>query len=524
TNSGYIWFRNNVKLNNDTLVSLKIKLNGTYGLKVKNQEGCQSIQTEKTVSYLPLPAISTTTTTMTICSGDSARLFATSDSTTGRTYTWYRNNIIENNWDTIGSCWIKNAGFYKVTVTNLAGCKRSKDIGTLTVNSRPNVIFNAIPSNSFCSNDSIRLNLYYTQGNSHVWYRNNQFFNGSSTLITVKDSASYYVVVTGNANCRTTTNVITTNKIPLPNTTFTITPNDSFCSGDSTKLSAFDQPNNQYKWYRNNMELTGQTAGELWTKQPGLYKLYVRNGSCNATSTPLTISMFNKPNTPIINVQPNNFFCVGDSTLLSTNIQTGFQYKWYLNDVELAEKISNDMWATSGGNYQVKVSNVFCSSTSQTANITEAPLPEKPTITRISDTLYSSYTQNNNWYFNGILVASNQNYFKPTQNGIYTIEAVTNEGCKSDTANFNWTSTGLNTYSTLNRVTIYPNPSKGKVYIETAEEYRVSIFNQLGQLVYNGVLLPDITIKINLNQSAGVYIINLSSQKSTYTTKLVITD
>lgn len=522
--SGYVWYRNNVKLNNDTLVSLKIKLNGTYGLTVKNQEGCQSSQTVKTVSYLPLPAISTTTTTMTICSGDSARLFATSDSTTGRTYTWYRNNIIENNWDTIGSCWIKNAGFYKVTVTNLAGCKRSKDIGTLTVNTRPNVIFNAIPSNSFCSNDSIRLNLYYTQGNSHVWYRNNQFFNGSSTLITVKDSASYYVVVTGNANCRTTTNVITTNKIPLPNTTFTITPNDSFCSGDSTKLSAFDQPNNQYKWYRNNMELMGQTAGELWTKQPGLYKLYVRNGSCNATSTPLTISMFNKPNTPVINVQPNIFFCVGDSTLLSTNIQTGFQYKWYLNDIELTEKVSNDMWATSGGNYQVKVSNVFCSSTSQTANITEAPLPEKPTITRISDTLYSSYTQNNNWYFNGILVASNQNYFKPTQNGIYTIEAVTNEGCKSDTANFNWTSTGLNTYSTLNHVTIYPNPSKGKVYIETAEEYRVSIFNQLGQLVYDGMLLPDITNTISLNLEAGVYTFNLSNQKNTYTTKLVITN
>ena len=171
-----------------------------------------------------------------------------------------------------------------------------------------------------------------------------------------------------------------------------------------------------------------------------------------------------------------------------------------------------------------------CSKTN-TTSVTVNPTPITPTISSAGNTLTSSATTGNQWYFNGVLIsgATNQTYTS-TQNGNYT-DVVTNAfNCSSVSSNtINVTTTGVDIISNVNLFTIYPNPTSGLVAINiniANQPTSIEIVNELGQTIYSTVIKDckaSCAVNLDLNLfSNGVYFVKVTSGSTTNFQKLIL--
>ncbi len=64
----------------------------------------------------------------------------------------------------------------------------------------------------------------------------------------------------------------------------------TFCEGDSTILTATNDPNYTYKWFRNAIEMVGQTQFQLIVKESGSYFAAITGGGCTLPTNPITVT------------------------------------------------------------------------------------------------------------------------------------------------------------------------------------------------------------------------------------------
>jgi hypothetical protein len=65
-------------------------------------------------------------------------------------------------------------------------------------------------------------------------------------------------------------------------------------------------------------------------------------------------------------------------------------------------------------------------------------------------------------------------------------------------------------------VKIYPVPFKNEFYMDfgpIGKAKQISIFNMLGQQIYTINEITDTTVKVNMNASAGTYIVKILTDK-----------
>lgn len=83
----------------------------------------------------------------------------------------------------------------------------------------------------------------------------------------------------------------------------------------------------------------------------------------------------------------------------------------------------------------------------------------------------------------------------------------------------------INTNPSYNPITIYPNPSKGIYNIDLShvkEPSTVTIFNVLGELVYNQLLTPQTQNQIDISNLAnGYYIARIKNESLDTNQKLI---
>ena len=91
---------------------------------------------------------------------------------------------------------------------------------------------------------------------------------------------------------------------------------------------------------------------------------------------------------------------------------------------------------------------------------------------------------------------------------------------------FTTNSIGLNDEISLeNQITLFPNPTKGDVYITTQGEKinNFLLYNINGQLLLKSEKLKTTSEKINLSAfSKGVYIIKIITDKNVYLRKIIV--
>jgi hypothetical protein len=145
------------------------------------------------------------------------------------------------------------------------------------------------------------------------------------------------------------------------------------------------------------------------------------------------------------------------------------------------------------------------------------PAPSTPTITLSGSNLSASTATTYQWYLNGVLIAgaTNQTY-TPTVSGVYVVRITDINGCVPMYSK-GYTYVKPNAISALdlsNHITLYPNPTTGKLSIET--NGTIYKYNQI--CVYNieGKKLVDIknATEIDLTSFAnGLYSVHLMTDK-----------
>lgn len=147
--------------------------------------------------------------------------------------------------------------------------------------------------------------------------------------------------------------------------------------------------------------------------------------------------------------------------------------------------------------------------------ITNLPIP---TIQTLGNTLASSATSGNQWFFNGQAIANaTSQVYTAKLTGFYTVQVTTNN-CSVTSLLFKHVVTATNDVDDRALVAkIYPNPTTGLFTVElennTSIKSRVMVFNTLGQLI----LRQDISNNIGQfdisAMTAGIYLIKIQTAK-----------
>lgn len=324
---------------------------------------------------------------------------------------------------------------------------------------------------------------------------------------------------------------------------------NSICLGTSVTFTAEATnggTNPSYQWYVNNSPVgTDSPIFTTSTLTNGAQVTCVMTSDLSgvtsnpATSNAITISVAN-PVTPSVSIFGNQAVCAGQSLTLGTfasNAGSGPSYQWQVNGINFGTNTSSISFTPSNGDI---VSLVLTSSSTcvNSANANATPieiivnsLPPTPTIFQNMNTLTSSSSTGNQWYYNGTLIAgaTNQTY-TATLVGSYTV-VVSSQGCASLASS----SVTVNQFAEISEMessnfSVFPNPSQGDFSISftafAGTSYTLKIYNEAGQLVHEKLVEKQdgkILLEIKLGEvAAGLYNLTLSNSKTEISRKIII--
>src|ERR1700757_120148 len=311
----------NNALNNGDVIVCALTSNATCATQTTVVSNTITINV--TTSVVPaLNIISTSGTSN--CNGTNVTFSATpTNGGTTPTYQWilngtnvgtnsatYVNNTLAD--QDIVSCMMASSNGCAIPTTATANSLTM----TVVPNVTPSVSISTNPIGAICAGTGVTFSATATNGGTPVyeWTKNGNAVGSNSATYTDANLANNDVVaciLTSNANCltvNTASAVVTTtvNSNPTP----TITGTLSFCPSNSTTLDA----GTGYASYLWSNSATTQTIS---VTAGGTYSVLVSDGTCNGTSTTVTVTALNNP------TQPGAFTTSSASVLLG---QTGVVY------------------------------------------------------------------------------------------------------------------------------------------------------------------------------------------------------
>ena len=242
---------------------------------------------------------------------------------------------------------------------------------------------------------------------NYTWYRNNVLLStftdstiSTNTLSNLADSGVYRVETT---TYDSTDPTVDMNNLPVSEDqielkffvlpTVTIQNSATACLTSNPVLQStilnqnlFDSlvDNPVYKWYRNDIILTGISTSNFTPTLPGKYNLGVTNGGCNEV---ITNSIFIY-DTPQVTILDNSSLCDNDSYTITSSIANSVNlnnltYQWYQNNTLLAGEnastlvVSTAIQASnSTADYYLEVTEEgICIGNSNTVSIQINPIP-----------------------------------------------------------------------------------------------------------------------------------------------------
>lgn len=181
-------------------------------------------------------------------------------------------------------------GTYSVTVNDASGCSATAS-ETINTSGGGNVFIWGT-NTEICASDSAEI-CAPSGYNSYTW-------NTGASTVCIHPSApgNYYVTVTDNANCSSTSNHVAVSVFPVPPVSISV-------NGDT--LTAFNATS--YQWYLNGSEINGAVSGTYIATQTGNYTVQVTDtNGCTSLSNQLYV-VTGIENLPAVNcsVYPNPF-------------------------------------------------------------------------------------------------------------------------------------------------------------------------------------------------------------------------
>ncbi|RLF01653.1 MAG: hypothetical protein DRJ64_10350 [Thermoprotei archaeon] len=305
-----------------------------------SENNCNSDVTTHNIQIMAPPAFISSSSSLTICNGDSVLLLANAGQFS---YQWYKNNMPTG--DTNAVIYAVQSGRYNVKTTDNNGCSNLSDSIMVVVNSTDfnlafsanQVNFTAPPFNVNFINQTPLVNNYFYQ-----WYM------GDGTVSTNINPAHQYAY-DGNYDVSLIAQNITTacydtlkkinfiscsgagvNPCTL-NAAVGHVGGHFFCPNDSVKLFATDHRQGiSYQWLNNGIIIPMENDSVFYVKQTGLYQLMLSDSICTVFSQIYAATKY--PNaTPVILSNGSIMPCTNDS--MELYVTTTYQnYYWSSGD------------------------------------------------------------------------------------------------------------------------------------------------------------------------------------------------
>ncbi|MDX2173674.1 MAG: T9SS type A sorting domain-containing protein [Bacteroidota bacterium] len=444
----------------------------------------------------PLPSNTTPVNNQTICSNNSATLYATG---TG-TLNWFAApaSTLVLGTGTVFITSTLSAGTYSFYV-EATTCAPSTSRAAVTLTVFSPVI--SVNSGSICVGQSFTL--IPNGANSYT-------YSGGSSIVSPTVSTSYSVTGTGSSGCVSATPAVVTITVnPLPAISIS---NASICAGQSFTLNPSGA---------NSYTFSGGSA----IVNPTATANYTVNGtdSNGCTSYLPAVAVITVNPLPVLTTN-GGAICLGQSFTINP---TGANTYTFSGGSSVVSPSTNTSYSVYGTNTSGCVNSIPALS-----NVTVNPLPI--ILITTNDTLIclgASAILNVSGATNYIWSSGGTNTLEvvtPTVNTTYTANGTDGNGCQNmSTITVSVAiCTGLNNKTNSdNKVEIYPNPNTGKFTIELNKPSQVSIYNILGQLIFNekiNELKKLISLSSVLN---GTYFVRIETDnEATIVTRLIKTD
>ena len=277
TNATNQWYKNDITIIGANASNYNVNSSGNYYIKITDaSSGCPNYSDTMTITVNTLPAtpiVSIATGTATFCQNQSVKM--ASSASIGNQ--WFKDNIAIFN--AAGLEYMANAGGAYTVKTTQNGCTTvASNIINITVNALPNapIISVAYGTIDFCAGDSVVLS-----SNSNV---NNKWFK-NGIEITGAINPTYKVIGSGLYTTTTTVNGCESASSSQINATaypFPTKPSIQILENTLTANSGYAS----YKWFLNNVLISGSTTNQINATKGGNYKVEVtENNTSNCKNT-----------------------------------------------------------------------------------------------------------------------------------------------------------------------------------------------------------------------------------------------
>jgi len=224
--------------------------------------------------------------------------------------------------------------------------------------------------------------------------------------------------------------------------------------------------------------------------------------------------------------------CQGQNSVTYTvaTIANATSYLWTLpagaTGTSTTKSITVDYGASAvSGSITVKGQSSCGDGTASELAITVNNKPATPTIGMNETLLHSSAINGNQWYNqNGAINgATNQDYTPKTSGDYYVIVSL--NGCSSDLSNLlNYIPTGIDRNESV-KLTIYPNPTHGKIFIQGLpenEESTIELFSLTGEVLQLATSKGEKTFQFVFDKNrTGLFLLRITNSLGEYSSQIV---
>ena len=362
---------------------------------------------------------------------------------------------------------------------------------------------------TFCDGGSVQLSGSSTFTNKWTWP------GGSSAMQTVTATKSgKYVLEVSNVNlgCSSKDSVeVTVNPNPQPS--ISVTGGLQFCPGKEVTLSA-DKAYSKYSWSTNDV------TKDIKVSTATTVDLAVTDANgCKGTSSSVTTSIFTVTPVSIVEGLTDKEACDGETITL--NASMGYSnYSWSEGTknrtVQLSQSGKVTVSATDGNG---------CESQSGEVNVTFNPLPVKPDIQLINDSLFTTASASDYMWYKDQVEQTDKNGmtgFGSASKGVWQVEITDGNGCSNVSDTLRVDIVGMAEFST--DIRYYPNPVHNQLTLELPfdENHEIVITSIEGKTLTH-VHSANGTVQVDASEwPSGVVLVTVKNDQTFAEFKVVI--
>lgn len=477
------------------------------------------------------PTISASTSS-TFCAGGSIVM----TSNTNANYQWYKDGVAINGATSV-SYTASSTGNYSVATTNIGGCSSLSLPVVVTSVPLPATPTIAAKNNitGICLNGTATLTSSALTGNQ--WYKDGIVISGATaaslSIIGSTINAGTYTVISTVNGCPSSIS----NNIPITvETTPPATPIitsvgavTAICAGNNLTLTS--SVGTGIQWFKDAVAIPAANSSTYIASQSGNFTVAASNGCGTANSAVFNLTVNALPATASIAASSNTSFCIGDSVLLTSSVNSG--NNWYSNNVPIPSANQKTFAAKTTNSYYTIIidANGCKSGASNSITVTTLPQPAKPSITWNGFQFLTSATGvTYQWLLNNskITGATTASY-KPIDIGNYKLSITDGNGCKNESDSFKLIVTAINvpvSTPSNHQAILYPNPASHNVQVRFMQAPTVELKIQL--IDFQGRILKELNSK-NLNTiisvskyASGNYILKVNGNSYNQSLQFII--